>query len=102
MNRRKLRLSAIRLDFQPPGNLIEETVLMYVERLERGETLPPLRVRFDGSNYFLEDGFHRVEAARRCGLKTLRTEILPGTLAQMEANFKSYLSRLRDSLRWPT
>ena len=95
----RLRLSTIRLDFQPAENLIEETVQMYVGRLERGETLPPIRVRFDGSSYFLEDGFHRVEAARRCGRKTLKAEILPGTLTEMEAEFRDYLNRLRDHLR---
>ena len=94
-----LRISVIRLDFQPKENLIEERVQVYVDRLKRGETLPMLRVRFDGRNYFLEDGFHRVEAARRCGRKTLLSEILPGTLDSMEADFRDYLKHLRNSLR---
>jgi hypothetical protein len=79
--------------------LIEDTVQMYVNRLERGEKLPSLRVRFDGRNYFLEDGFHRVEAARRCAVKTLEAEIFPGTIAEMEAEFRDYLKRLRDRLQ---
>jgi hypothetical protein len=87
------------MDFQPPENLIEETVLAYVNCLNGGNTLAWLRVRFDGHNYFLEDGFHRVEAARRCGLKSLKAEILPGSLAEMEVEFRDYLKRLRESLK---
>jgi hypothetical protein len=30
---------------------------------------------------------------------TLRAEILPGSLADMEAEFRDYLKRLRDGLR---
>ena len=96
---RSLHISAIRLDFQPAENLIEETVQMYVEQLKRGEILPLLRVRFDGRNYFLEDGFHRVEAAKRCGVKTLDAEVLPGTLTEMESEFEDYLKRLRTDLK---
>jgi hypothetical protein len=94
-----LHLDVIRLDFQPAENLIEETVQMYVESLKCGQTLPLLSVRFDGSNYFLEDGFHRLEAAKRCGVETLRAEIFDGTLAEMEGDFQDYLKQLRDNLR---
>jgi len=98
MRMARLRLSMIRMDFQPAENLIEETVLMYVDRLQRGETLPSVRVRFDGNSYFLEDGFHRAEATRRCGRKTLRAEILLGTLNEMQARFGHYLKCLRAEL----
>jgi hypothetical protein len=96
-----LAVAAIRLDFQPRENLIEETVQKYVERLRRGGRLRPLRVRFDGEEYFLEDGFHRLEAARRVGIKTIEVESRPGTLAEMEAEFDKYLERLKAKLRRP-
>ncbi len=96
---RALRIKNIRLDFQPAEDLLEHKVQMFVARLECGEKPPLLTVRFDGRNYFLQDGFHRVEAARRHGLKTMRAEIFPGTLADMEREFngrlKRFLSRLR-------
>ena len=68
-------------------------------RIRRGERLLPIRVRFDGASYFCEDGFHRLEASRRIGLKKIEAEIFPGTLAQMEARFQKYLRRLHDALR---
>ena len=94
-----MQISAIRLDFQPPENLVEETVQTYVDQLRRGERLNPLRVRFDGTNYFLEDGFHRLEAARRMKCKTVEVEIFPGTLAEMEAEFRNHLTRLKTELK---
>jgi hypothetical protein len=96
--RKRLRIESIRLDFQPAENLIEETVQKYIASLKRGEQLSPLRVRFDGHNYFLEDGFHRVEAAKRRGVKTLCADVAPGTLEDMEAEFSDYLKRLRAHL----
>ena len=94
----KLPVNAIRLDFQPAENLLEDTVDEYVEMLLRGEELAPIRVRFDGTDYFLEDGFHRIEAAKRLGVSKIEAEVLPGTLADMEANFQKFLNALRKSL----
>jgi hypothetical protein len=95
---RVLRISTIRLDFQPSGNLLPETVQTYIERLKRGDKLPPVRVRFDGKSYWLEDGFHRFEAARKIGRKTIAAEVIPGTLAEMEDHFNDYLKRLKIEL----
>jgi hypothetical protein len=94
----KVSVKAIRLDFQPPENLLEDTVNGYVEMLQRGEELPPIRLRFDGADYLLEDGFHRVEAAKRVGVEEIEAEVLPGTFADMEANFREYLKALKSSL----
>lgn len=92
---RKMTLSidAIRLDFQLPECLFEEVVREYFEQLHDGETLRSVRVRYDGNHYFLEDGFHRVEAARRFGLEIIEAEVLPGTLAAMEAEFDKAMKR---------
>jgi hypothetical protein len=95
----RLPISSIRLDFQPPENLDEDSVDLYIEVLQRGGALPPVRVRFDGLNYFLEDGFHRVEAARRVGVDGIDADVLPGTLEDMEADFREYLQKLKASLR---
>jgi hypothetical protein len=83
----KIRTSELRLDFQPPEVLSEATVIGYIEMLRDGQALPPVCVRFDGLNYFLQDGFHRVEAAKREGIQEVEAEITPGTLAQMESEF---------------
>lgn len=97
--RRVLRISTIGLDFQPPENLIPETVQMYVKRLKRREKCPPIRVRFDGTRYWLEDGFHRVEAVRIVGRKTIAAKVIPGTLTEMELHFKDYVKTLKTKLR---
>ena len=55
-------------------------------------------VRFDGTEYFLQDGFHRVEAARREGMEELEAEIKPGTLAEMESEFREYVRALWERL----
>lgn len=94
----KIQLNILRLDFQPSENLIEETVWQYTEKLRKGDALPPLYVRFDGSNYFLQDGFHRVEAARRVGITELDAEVSPGTLAEMESEFRDALKAIKQQL----
>jgi hypothetical protein len=97
---RHLPVGKIRLDFQPAENLIEETVQTYVYQLRSGGRFQPLRARFDGTNYFLEDGFHRLEAAKRMGRKRVEVQIRPGTLAQMETKWRNgmqrFLARLRE------
>jgi uncharacterized ParB-like nuclease family protein len=94
-----LRISEIRLDFQSPSNLMEETVEEYACRMQQGDRFPPLRVRFDGTNYYCEDGFHRLEAARRIGRQKIKALVFPGTFAEMEGNFQNYLKALKKSLR---
>jgi hypothetical protein len=98
MKTQTLQVGEIQLGFQSPENIIEERVLEYVEKIRHGDNLPAIRVRFDGRNYYCEDGFHRLEAARRTGLKEIQACILKGTLPQMEANFQRYLKRLKRDL----
>jgi hypothetical protein len=86
---KRIRLALIRLDFQPPEVLNQKKVLKYVTKINNKEALPPIVLRFDGTTYFLHDGFHRVEAAKRCGLKSLRAEITPGTLEDMDEEFQA-------------
>ena len=94
----RLRLSQLRLDFQPQENLIEEIVQERMQDIATGAVVEPVTVRFDGESYFLQDGFHRVEATRRCGLSDIEAEILPGTLEDMEADFQDMLRALKASL----
>jgi|SRR5215467_12203390 len=97
----KIKLSSLRLDFQRHKNLIEENVIEYQARFRNGESFPPVYVRFDGTDYFLQDGFHRVEAARREGLEEIDCEVEPGTIEEMEAEYREMLEELLKSLRIP-
>lgn len=94
----RLWLSQLRLVFQARENLIEQTVQKYMQQIADGQPLKPIMVRFDGKSYFLQDGFHRVEAARRCGTRKLDAEIAPGTLEDMEREFTEMLEQFKADL----
>jgi hypothetical protein len=59
-----LALSAVRFDADCQSRvcLDEETVAEYAYRMREGTEFPPITVFFDGSEYWLADGFHRYAA----------------------------------------
>lgn len=50
----------------------ENTVSEYAEAIQNGVQFPPITVFFDGTSFWLADGFHRLLAHKRAG----KTEIL--------------------------
>ena len=56
-----------------------ETVQDYADDMLDGAIFPPIIVYFDGTDYWLGDGFHRVEAARKIGRETIDAEIKEGS-----------------------
>lgn len=68
-----LPLAQVRFDADCQSRvcLDEETVAEYAFRMREGAPFPPITVFFDGSEYWLADGFHRYAAwkglARECG-----------------------------------
>jgi hypothetical protein len=40
--------------------------------------LPPIRAYFDGMNYWLSDGFHRLEAAKKLDIKYIQADVFQG------------------------
>ena len=76
-------------------NLIEERVTAYRDRMRRRAKVDPVLVYYDGESYFLKDGFHRVEAARSLGRKTIVAEVISGTRAGMAAEWKKFLGTLQ-------
>lgn len=77
-----LRLDQLRLDggTQPRAELNDDTILTYAERMREGDPFPPIRVVYDGTAYWLWDGFHRVEATRRNGDERIEAVVEQGTL----------------------
>ena len=65
-------------DLQTRAALNEETVSDYAEAMERGDRFPSVTVFTDGAEYYLADGFHRVEALRRIGKKSVSAELMDG------------------------
>jgi hypothetical protein len=56
-----------------------ETVNDYATDMVDGAVFPPIVVFHDGSDFWLADGFHRVEAARKISRETIVAEIREGS-----------------------
>ena len=82
----------------------EQTVEVYAQTMKQIaedktlEPFPPIVIFDDGIDLILADGFHRIFAAMRAGLKTITAEIRKGTLSDaveyaLKANNKNGLRR---------
>jgi hypothetical protein len=56
----------------------EETVANYAAEMEAGDKFPNIVTYYDGTSYFLADGFHRLFAAERLRWQKIRAEIHQG------------------------
>lgn len=65
-------------NLQTRAALNEDTVADYAEAMERGDKFPAVTVFSDGAEYYLADGFHRVEALRRIGKKAVVADLQNG------------------------
>ena len=66
-------------DAQMRVEMHPETVADYAADMLDGAVFPPVIVYHDGADYWLADGFHRVEAARKIDRKEIEAEIRDGT-----------------------
>jgi len=55
------------------------TVTEYAESMSAGDIFPPLDVFTDGENYWLVDGFHRIEAMKQTGITETTVTLHQGT-----------------------
>ncbi|MEM7756541.1 MAG: hypothetical protein AAF298_00215 [Cyanobacteria bacterium P01_A01_bin.40] len=60
-------------------NLNHEIVKEYAEAMRTGAEFPAVKLRFDGKDYWLTDGFHTTEAAWSIGKQFIEAEITWGT-----------------------
>lgn len=78
-----MQLSAERINIsggtQARRQLCEKTVQEYREAMEEGATFPPVKVFYDGKDYWLADGFHRTHAALKTDAKTVDIDVATGT-----------------------
>ena len=85
-----IEISRIRLDggTQPRGSLSLDCIQTYAEDMRAGVTFPPVDLCYDGQDYWLWDGFHRVNAARVAGHDKIDANVAAGTKA--DAQWLSY------------
>lgn len=74
-------IAKIRMDggTQPRAKLFEEVVADYAEDMKQGAEFPPVVIYYDGEEYWLADGFHRVRAKEAIGAKEVTAEVHLGT-----------------------
>jgi Holliday junction resolvasome RuvABC endonuclease subunit len=77
----RLALTKIRTDGQTNARagMDEKTLAEYADFMQSGSSFPPIVAFFDGTCYWLADGFHRVSAARRAGFKEIEVELKAGS-----------------------
>lgn len=101
----EIRLCEIRCDkTQSRAKIDSDTVQDYAEVLRDGGTLPPMTVFFDGSDYWLGDGFHRHGAAQSLGWETYPCDVRSGSVREalvysLSANQHHGLRRTNDDKR---
>ncbi len=59
--------------------LSEEYISELAQALSEGDILPPIILFYDGSEYWLADGFHRYHAVKKRGQETIASEVKQGT-----------------------
>lgn len=79
---KKLNLLTIKIDggTQARVSLNQDVVKEYSESMREGDVFPPITVFFDGSDYWLADGFHRYFATKANALTSIDAEVKNGTL----------------------
>lgn len=77
----QLTIEQIRTDgnTQPRATVDEGTIHDYAMDMLAGDQFPPVVVFFDGSDYWLAAGFHRVAAARQIGRAEIDVTVKHGT-----------------------
>lgn len=86
----KLLLSKIRIDgdTQPRAEINYDAVREYSEKMREGAVFPPIKVFFDGANYWLADGFHRYHANKANVTKEIEADVKEGS--QRDAQLYSF------------
>jgi regulator of replication initiation timing len=79
---KKLNLLTIKIDggTQARVSLNQDVVKEYAESMREGDVFPPITVFFDGSEYWLADGFHRYFATKANSITSIEAEVKNGTL----------------------
>jgi hypothetical protein len=95
----KVAIESIRRDggTQPRAELNEEVFRAYAEAMKDGATFPSVTLYYDGTDYWLADGFHRVAGAELAGRTEIEATVVPGT--QRDARWASFAANKDHGLR---
>lgn len=76
-----VKLEIIRIDGETQfrREINQDVVKDYAEKMRDGAKFPAIRATFDGSAYWLYDGFHRYFASLEVGFKDIEVDYKPGT-----------------------
>lgn len=106
MEATSIKLAEVRTDggTQMRAEISEERTQEYAEALQDGAEFPPIVVFFDGNDYWLADGFHRVGAFTHARKTEIPGLVFDGSLKDairyaLSANAKNGQRRTRDDLR---
>ena len=79
-----LNLGAVILDprLQSRTETNEEVIEDYSDAIKRGDEFPPLLVYFDGTHYWLVDGYHRYHAHKKADKAGVACEVVNGTITE--------------------
>ena len=101
-----LKFSQIRIDggTQMRVSINQDKVAEYAEKMREEEKFPPIKATFDGTVYWLYNGFHRYFAAQASGATTIEVEYKPGTMEDaqdlaLSANHDNGLPRSNEDKR---
>jgi hypothetical protein len=77
-----LAIDSIRKDggTQPRGTVNPDVIDTYQDAMEDGAVFPPVDVFYDGTYYWLADGFHRVRAKEATGAEEMDCTVHQGTV----------------------
>ena len=94
-----ISIDSIRTDggTQPRAVIDFDAVDDYMEAMMEGVKFPPVTVFYDGSDYWLADGFHRVTAAQQADLKEIAADVHQGT--REDAQWYSFSANKSNGLR---
>lgn len=57
----------------------DDAIESYAEEMELGAEFPPITLFYDGTKYWLADGFHRLLAVKRNGGDSIEADVQPGS-----------------------
>lgn len=77
----EMNIDLIRIDggTQSRVTVDPKVVADYAEHIQTGSVFPPVRVYFDGVNYWLADGFHRYFAHKKANKDGIAADVVNGT-----------------------